>query len=103
MLTIYHSNHLDVLKDLLVELLQRNPPSNPLEDEQVLVQSPGMAQWLRIELAKGLGIATGINFPLPASFLWQMYTKVLPDVPTRSAFNKDSMTWKLMDILEATK
>ncbi|WP_067518298.1 exodeoxyribonuclease V subunit gamma [Endozoicomonas ascidiicola] len=103
MLTIYHSNHLDVLKDLLVELLQRDPPANPLEDEQILVQSPGMAQWLRIELAKGLGIAAGINFPLPASFLWQMYTKVLPDVPLRSAFNKESMTWKLMDLLEDTK
>ncbi len=103
MLTIYHSNHLDVLKDLLVELLRQNPPGNPLEDEQILVQSPGMAQWLRLELAKGLGIAAGINFPLPASFLWQMYTRVLPDVPRRSAFNKESMTWKLMDLLDSLK
>ncbi|WP_066013248.1 exodeoxyribonuclease V subunit gamma [Endozoicomonas atrinae] len=103
MLTIYHSNHLDVLKDLLVELFRQNPPANPLEDEQILVQSPGMAQWLRLELAKGLGIAAGINFPLPASFLWQMYTRVLPDVPRRSAFNKESMTWKLMDLLDTLK
>ena len=100
MLKIYHSNHLDVLKDLLVELLRRNPPTNPLADEQILVQSPGMAQWLRLELAKGLGIAAGINFPLPASFLWQLYTRVLADVPQRSAFNKESMTWKLMDLLD---
>lgn len=103
MLTIYHSNHLDVLKDLLVELIRQNPPINPLEDEQILVQSPGMAQWLRLELAKGLGIAAGINFPLPASFLWQMYTRVLLDVPARSAFNKESMTWKLMDLLDSMK
>ena len=103
MLTIYHSNHLDVLKDLLIELLKRNPPANPLDNEQILVQSPGMAQWLRIELAKGMGIAAGVNFPLPASFLWQMYTKILPDVPLRSAFNKESMTWKLMDLLDTFK
>lgn len=103
MLTIYHSNHLDVLKDLLVELLRQNPPGNPLEDEQILVQSPGMAQWLRLELAKGLGIAAGINFPLPASFLWQIYTRVLPDVPRRSAFNKESMVWKLMELLDSLK
>lgn len=103
MLTIYHSNHLDVLKDLLVELLRQSPPANPLTDEHILVQSPGMAQWLRLALAQKLGIAAGISFPLPASFLWQIYTQVLPDVPRRSAFNKESMTWKLMDLLDALK
>ena len=103
MLTIYHSNHLDVLKDLLVELLRQSPPANPLADEQILVQSPGMAQWLRLALAEGLGIAAGISFPLPASFLWQIYTQVLPDVPRRSAFNKESMTWKLMNLLDELK
>ncbi len=103
MLTIYHSNHLDVLKDLLAELLHQSPPANPLTDEHVLVESPGMAQWLRLALAQKLGIAAGISFPLPASFLWQIYTQVLPDVPRRSAFNKESMTWKLMDLLDALK
>lgn len=103
MLTIYHSNHLDVLKDLLAELLRQSPPTNPLADEQILVQSPGMAQWLRLALAQELGITAGIRFPLPASFLWQIYTEVLPDVPRRSAFNKESMTWKLMDLLDTLK
>ncbi len=99
MLTIYHSNRLDVLKDLLIELIRRTPPANPLTDEQILVQSPGMAQWLRLQLAEGLGIAAGINFPLPASFLWEMYTRILPDIPVRSAFNKEAMTWKIMALL----
>ena len=98
-LTIYHSNHLDVLKDLLVAMIQRHPPTSVLQQEQILVQSPGMAQWLRLELAKGLGIAAGFEFPLPASFLWKMYTQVLPDVPQRSAFNKEAMSWKLMTLL----
>ena len=99
MLSIYHSNRLDVLKDLLVELLRRGPLQNPLQNEQILVQSPGMAQWLRLQLAEGLGIAAALEFPLPASFLWTMYTRVLPDVPTRSAFNKEAMTWKIMTLL----
>ncbi|MET4694051.1 exodeoxyribonuclease V subunit gamma [Endozoicomonas lisbonensis] len=97
--TIYHSNQLDVLKDLLVELIRRDPQSNPLEDEQILVQSPGMAQWLRLALADGFGIAAATAFPLPASFLWDMFIKVLPDVPGRSAFNKEAMTWKIMTLL----
>lgn len=99
MFTIYHSNHLDLLKDLLVDLIRRDPLPNPLDDEQILVQSPGMAQWLRQELAEGLGIAAGLKFPLPASFLWDMFVRVLPEVPTRSAFNKEAMTWKLVNLL----
>ena len=97
--TIYHSNQLDVLKDLLVELIRRDPLSNPLEDEQILVQSPGMAQWLRLALADGFGIAAATAFPLPASFLWDMFVRILPDVPRRSAFNKEAMTWKIMTLL----
>ncbi|WP_062269182.1 exodeoxyribonuclease V subunit gamma [Endozoicomonas arenosclerae] len=99
MFTIYHSNQLDLLKDLLIDRIQRDPLPNPLEDEQILVQSPGMAQWLRQELAESMGIAASLNFPLPASFLWEMFVTVLPEVPRRSAFNKEAMTWKLMTLL----
>ncbi|MFM2589077.1 exodeoxyribonuclease V subunit gamma [Vibrio sp. TBV020] len=99
MFTVYHSNQVDVLKSLLVELVRLNPLANPFEKEQILVQSPGMSQWLKMELAKEFGVAANIDFPLPATFIWNMFTEVLPDVPSRSAFNKESMTWKLMHIL----
>ncbi|PJE79376.1 RecBCD enzyme subunit RecC [invertebrate metagenome] len=100
MLTVYYSNQLDVLKDLLALLLQKNPPVNPLTSEQILVQSPGMAQWLQLSLAQELDIAAAIDFPLPASFLWKMYCQVLPDVPERSAFNKEAMSWKIILLLD---
>ncbi|KOO09852.1 hypothetical protein AKJ18_37260, partial [Vibrio xuii] len=58
-----------------------------------------MSQWLKMELAKEFGVAANIEFPLPATFIWNMFTEVLPDVPKRSAFNKESMTWKLMHLL----
>ncbi len=99
MFTVYHSNQVDILKSLLVELIRLNPLDNPFEKEQILVQSPGMSQWLKLELAKELGVAANIDFPLPATFIWEMFTRVLPDVPKRSAFNKEAMTWKLMTIL----
>lgn len=99
MFTVYHSNQVDVLKSLLVELVRLKPLENPFEAEQILVQSPGMSQWLKMELAKEFGVAANIEFPLPATFIWNMFTEVLPDVPKRSAFNKEAMTWKLMRIL----
>ena len=99
MFTIYHSNQLDLLKSLLVELIRQNPLENPFDAEQILVQSPGMSQWLKMELAESFGVAANIEFPLPATFIWRMFTQVLDDVPTRSYFNKEAMTWKLMSIL----
>ncbi|WP_273857488.1 exodeoxyribonuclease V subunit gamma [Photobacterium sp. GSS17] len=99
MFTVYHSNQLDLLKSLLVELIRLDPLDNPFEQECILVQSPGMSQWLKLELAKSQGIAANLKFPLPATFIWQMFTQVLSDVPVRSAFNKEAMTWKLLQVL----
>lgn len=99
MFTLYHSNQLDVLKSLLVALIRRAPLTDPFAREQILVQSPGMAQWLRLELAREFGIAANLDFPLPASFIWQMFTQVLADVPARSPYNKEGMAWQLMMIL----
>ncbi|WP_261874059.1 exodeoxyribonuclease V subunit gamma [Vibrio rarus] len=99
MFTVYHSNQIDLLKSLLVALIRQQPLSSPFEQEQILVQSPGMSQWLKMELGKDMGIAANLNFPLPATFIWQMFIEVLPDVPKRSAFNKEGMTWKLMQVL----
>ncbi|MFV9997767.1 MAG: exodeoxyribonuclease V subunit gamma [Arsenophonus endosymbiont of Dermacentor nuttalli] len=99
MLQIYHSNQLDILKELISSLIKKSPLSNPFEQEIILVQSPGMAQWLQIELAQSLGIAANISFPLPATFIWDMFTRVLSDIPPESAFTKGAMAWKLMTIL----
>ncbi|MEC5318445.1 exodeoxyribonuclease V subunit gamma [Brenneria populi subsp. brevivirga] len=99
MFRVYHSNQLDILKLLMVELIKRQPLADPFQQEVVLVQSPGMAQWLQIELAEHFGIAANIHFPLPGVFLWEMCRRVLPDIPRESAFSKDAMTWKLMHLL----
>ncbi|MGL5812683.1 MAG: exodeoxyribonuclease V subunit gamma [Aeromonas sp.] len=101
MFTLYHSNQLDLLKELLVNRIRQAPLAHPFEREQILVQSPGMAQWLKLELAKAFGIAANIDFPLPASFIWEMFTRVLADVPRQSPYNKGAMSWQLMSILPA--
>ena len=99
MFYLYHSNQLDILKEPMAHFISQQPLADPFVEEQVLVQSPGMAQWVKMELAKSLGISANINFPLPASFIWKMFQRVLPDIPDKSAFNKEAMSWKLMLIL----
>ena len=99
MFNLYHSNQLDILKELMAHFIAKDPLADPFVEEQVLVQSPGMAQWVKMELAKSMGISANVTFPLPASFIWKMFQKVLPNIPEKSAFNKEAMSWKLMLIL----
>lgn len=99
MLRVYHSNRLDVLEAIMEFIVERQPLPDPFEPEVVLVQSTGMAQWLQMTLAQKFGIAANIEFPLPASFIWDMFVRVLPDIPKESAFNKQSMSWKLMTLI----
>ncbi len=96
---LYHSNRLDFLKEILAHLIQSEPLAHPFIPEQILVQSPGMAQWLKIELASKLSITANIEFPLPASFIWKTFTQVLPGVPEKSPYNKGAMAWALMSLL----
>lgn len=101
MLRVYHSNRLDVLEEIMEFIVERQPLSDPFAPEVVLVQSTGMAQWLQMTLAQRFGIAANIDFPLPASFIWDMFVRVLPGIPQESAFNKAGMSWKLMTLLPA--
>ncbi|MEQ1531007.1 MAG: exodeoxyribonuclease V subunit gamma, partial [Methylococcales bacterium] len=100
-MAIIHSNHLENLRELVVTWLQLNP-LKPLENEIVLVQSNGMAQWLKLALASepGLGICAAIDMQLPASFLWQAYRKILGEhIDAESPFSKAALTWRLFKLL----
>jgi exodeoxyribonuclease V gamma subunit len=100
MLTLIQSNQMEVLSEQLAKLLAiRLDNVSLLASEHVLVQSPGMSTWLRLEIAKHNGIAAALSFPLPSSFTWQLCHDLLPDVPKDNAFTKAAMTWKLMDLL----
>ncbi|HSV59158.1 MAG TPA: exodeoxyribonuclease V subunit gamma [Variovorax sp.] len=102
---VVHGNHPEALRDLLVAWTQRHPLA-PLEDECVLVQSNGVAQWLKLSLARdvgqgGAGIAAALTTELPASFIWRAYRAVLGEqaVPAASPFDKSLLAWRLMRLL----
>ena len=101
---IVHGNRLDDLRALAVNWMQRYPLA-PLENEVVLVQSNGIAQWLKLALAEdhGCGIAAALEVQLPARFLWNTYRKVIGDAatPEHSPLDKDALTWRLMRLLPA--
>lgn len=102
---IVHGNHLEELRTLAVNWM-RQQPLHPLEPEVILVQSNGIAQWLKLALAEdveqeGCGIAAAIDIQLPSSFLWQIYRLVLGEqaVARQSPLDKDPLTWRLLRLL----
>jgi exodeoxyribonuclease V gamma subunit len=103
-LAVIHANHLETLTDLTVQWL-KDTPLAPLEDEIFLVQSNGMAQWLKLKLAAddACGISAAQRFQMPARFLWAAYRSVLGDqaVPPTSPFDKSRLIWRLMRLLPA--
>ncbi len=105
MLHLVQSNKMEVLCNQLIlrvhQYYQGSQGSNVnvLQPVPILVQSPGMAQWLKIRVAETLGIAANFTFPLPSSFIWDLYRQHVPDLPKESAFTKDNMQWKLMQLL----
>ncbi|ASK34591.1 exodeoxyribonuclease V subunit gamma [Alcanivorax sp. N3-2A] len=99
---VLHSNRLEALTELLVGWLKQQPLA-PLEQETVLVQSNGMAQWLKLKLAEpdALGISAAFSFQMPARFLWSVYRGVLGEdqVPRTSPFDKSRLLWRLYRLL----
>jgi len=100
MLHLLQSNKMEQLASALCECLSLPSPGQALFAEDViLVQSPGMAQWLKLQIADSQGIAANLDFPLPSSFIWNLYRAFIPDLPEQSAFTKDNMAWKLFHLL----
>ncbi|GAB6044305.1 exodeoxyribonuclease V subunit gamma [Endothiovibrio diazotrophicus] len=100
MLNLYHSNRLERLLDRLVALTGE-PLGDPLADEMILVQNQGMARWLSQRLAERAGIAANLAFPLPASFVWQLFRDQLDEVPEHTGFDRDTLLWRVSGELPA--
>jgi len=101
-LSIIHANHIEDLRQVVVQWIRRRP-LKPLENELFLVQSNGMAQWLKLALAEndGCGISASVDIELPARFIWSAYRAVLGTeaIPRESPYDKDRLTWRLMQLL----
>ncbi len=101
-LLILHGNQMEQLRAAVFQWL-RNHPLAPLESDIFLVQSNGVAEWLKIALAEDMRVCAATRVALPARFLWDTYRGMLgrERVPVRSAFDKSPLTWRLMRLLPA--
>ena len=99
-LLVLHGNRAELLGDAVFEWLRRQP-LQPLEEEIFLVQSNGVAEWLKMTLATQSGICAATRVELPGRFLWRAYRQLLGRgaVPSQSPLDKLPLTWRLMQTL----
>ena len=98
MFTLIHGNRQELLARHLAAQIQ-DRPLDIFEREVVVVQSGGMARWLQMFLAEEMGLATQFRFTFPAGYLWELFGKVLPDVPKETPFASDILIWQLLRLM----
>jgi exodeoxyribonuclease V gamma subunit len=96
----FHSNRSENLAEVVISWTKRHP-LRALEEEIILVQSNGMAEWVKMELARMVGVCAVTRVELPSRFLWRTYRQVLgrEAVPNDSPLDKVPMAWRLMQLL----
>ncbi len=108
-LIVLQSNRTEDLLQLALGWLNRHP-LHPLDRTVFLVQSNGIAQWLKTSFGEqqgqpGRGICLGTDVMLPARFQWEAYRSVVDAVqgsgrvPATSPFDKTRLRWRLLSLL----
>jgi exodeoxyribonuclease V gamma subunit len=97
-----YSHRAENLLETVVAWLQAHP-LGPLEEEVFIVQSNAVAEWLKMALARDLGVCAATRVELPARFFWRTSRQVLgrAAVPVESPLDKVPLTWRLMQTLPA--
>mgnify|MGYP006286083951 CR=1 FL=1 len=99
-LRLYTGNRLEDLVDLLAELL-RDPLTDPLEPELIVVQSRGMERWLSLELARRQGVCANVSFPFPNRFADDLHRRFTGRSVSSTAFEPVRLRWRILGLLEA--
>ncbi len=99
MLRLIQSNHMPILAQLFCEQSQKF--ADPFIPTTVVVQSFGIGQWLKLQLAEQQGISANLDCILPANYIWRLYHHLLPDIrlPEDSPFDRDRLSWRLMRLI----
>ncbi len=102
MLNLFQSNQMTALAGAFCD---RNDTvsADPFVPMTVIVQSFGLGQWLKLQLAEHHGIAANIDCKLPATFLWQLYQCLMPELKhlRESPYERHRLIWRIMRLLRS--
>jgi exodeoxyribonuclease V gamma subunit len=117
LLTVFRSNRVEFLAELLATQLRLNPPG-VIEQVQVVVNTWPTSRWLGEQIALGLcdpadppggGIAANLRFPFPASRLRELVDQLLagdaggwgPIPGGTDPWRAQNLVWPVLELLPA--
>ncbi|MDP1930259.1 MAG: exodeoxyribonuclease V subunit gamma [Gammaproteobacteria bacterium] len=97
------SNRIESLQQLLALNLVQKPLESPLASELILVPGMAMQRWLNLQLASQHGVATNIEYPLPATWFWKLAASALEggDEKRQDPLSRELAAWKIYGTLPA--
>ncbi|NLL15330.1 MAG: exodeoxyribonuclease V subunit gamma [Fibrobacter sp.] len=97
-LNLYSSNRMESLVTILAQII-KEPLSSPLDQEIIVIQNRGMERWLSMQLAKELGIWANCRYLFPNSFVQELFSIVIQDLPQHLLSEPQYLAWKIMQTL----
>ena len=109
---LYTGNDLEKLaEEVLCKQILSKPLSDPFKKETIIVQSRGMAAWLKLQIADNMKICANIEFPFLNKFINEILEMSLKEkesseneekrkVPDTKQFSIEAMTWRIYSLLE---
>ncbi len=94
--TVITGHRLEALFDALRADLEREP-TDPMENETVLVPGLGVARWLELRLAEQRGVAAGVEMPFLGAWLPGLAREQGAD---DDLFGREVLTWRIWRLLE---
>ncbi len=98
-LHLISSNRVESLQRELSNFLVSNPLANPFIRESIVVPGLAMARWLNLQLARQQGVAANIDYPQPASWVWQIVSSLVEDAPEADPLSEEIAAWKIFELL----
>jgi exodeoxyribonuclease V gamma subunit len=101
MLHIHYSHRTERLAAALAEVLRERDERMPvLTPDIVVVNNAGMGRWLQLEVARNNGIAANVQTRFPAELVWDLLRSTIPNLPERSPFDPELLTWHLFRLFD---
>ncbi len=95
---LHTSNRIEYCAETLAEIIAQDPLP-PMEPETIVIPSGGMERFIAFSLVEKLQICANIDFPFPNAFIQSIFQKVFTEIPERSLYSPEMLTWQIMAIL----
>lgn len=96
---LYPGNQLETLAGIYCRRIHQDPGSDPMAQETVVVQTQGMASYLRQFVAQRCGIAANMSMPFPAEFINRVLKNNVPGYENAlEHFSQERLAWEIFNI-----